>query len=199
MSAVVRRRRRVRTGPGEGALRAALGVFTMALALLLAAAWAMALTGCSAPDGRRGVVQPGPGVDRAALEAAIAGLHAATAGDTDLAIGACDGRRYCVVLVAVADYRCPDGRRCSGYTNEPGAEGVVVHVDAVFGNDAASIAHELLHAVGVEEHAKGDAPEELMHWERYPGAVRVFGPATARVYRDAFGVTPDTSAAVVFE
>jgi len=164
------------------------------------------LLGCAAPDGRRAVVEPWPGVDRVELRAAVDGLRVATGGDTDLAIGRCGDRPYCVAVVAIDGYQCPattdyDGevKRCAGHTNPPGHEGAVIHVDAELGNDASTLAHELLHAIGVWEHTGSDAArDELMFPERDIGVAAVFGPETARLYGEAFGVRLDAEP-VAFE
>jgi hypothetical protein len=154
----------------------------------------MLAAGC-AVDGRHGVVVSGPGVDGRAVASAVAGLREATGGDTDLAIvDACDGR-YCIVVVAVQNYHDPDGTKCLGYTNRPGSEGVIVHVDAENGNTATVIAHELLHAVGIAAHVTGDDDGELMQRDQFRGDVRDFGPRTAALYADAFGVRPSVTVA----
>jgi hypothetical protein len=152
---------------------------------------------CTAVETRRGVVDAREGVDIVAVERAVAALKEATRGDTDLGVRPCvadDG--YCIMLVAEDDIWI-DGEKANGYTNEAqsGDDTVWSYIDRDFGNTPMTIAHELLHAIGIRGHTTGRGEHveaELLYRAGEINEAKVFGEQTQRMYRDEFGVTPDT-------
>jgi hypothetical protein len=85
-------------------------------------------------------------------------------------------------------------------TNYPGNESTIVHLDSEKRNNAGTIAHELLHAIGIHDHVSEDQAfeSELMLWyPDSPDEVKDFGAPTAKLYEEQFDVGPDVSNAVV--
>lgn len=151
---------------------------------------------CAGPDGRKGVIEPKGGVNMQALMAATDALRTATRGDTDLTIGRCETHDYCISLEAVLSVT-HDGKKCSGYTEYigPTDNSATTFIDRAIGNTPMTIAHELLHAIGISGHTDSvdgsDSEWELLHWEAPPNQPKEFGWRTIRMYEDNFGFTPD--------